>query len=69
MLFNLCVVVILVANTALIYKITRPQEEKPKIIQFKKKKPKPSKEVERATKILNNIDRYDGTGEGQQDVK
>ena len=50
----------------------KPQEtaEQPIFnVPKKKKKPKMSKDEERAISILANIDAYDGTGMGQKEIK
>jgi hypothetical protein len=36
---------------------------------FKPPKPKPNPEVEKISKILNNIETYDGSGRNQQKVR
>ena len=51
-------------------KCDRSTEKTPKTTAKKTKKaPKPSPEVARVNNILANIERYDGTSAGQEDIK
>lgn len=43
--------------------------EPPKIVATRNKKPKESKETKRVNAILANIERYDGTEIGQEDIR
>ena len=41
----------------------------PKTPKKSKKKAKPSPEIEKMNRVLANIERYDGTSAGQEDIK